>query len=253
MEFPGGAEAGPSRLPHPAHSPSHTVIPAYGIELFEYRRRLFLSGQPLPPNPRTHLPESYTVPLPFPEPKPLPPNDPSPTSGSVGKLEALLQEDGAEETMAAWRGGLAGVHARLDGGKKLSRPLKLGLVIRVLKAGWIQDGTWPTDPNTRRAARPPSSPSLAAHKPQASRRVAPGPPTTSSASVLPPTPLPILKGLPLPGDPPVPDLVPPSRSASLMGGQRQHDPELDLKVGGDVWRGAKRDTDIIGGTAADHG
>jgi hypothetical protein len=37
--------------------------------------------------------------------------------------------------MAAWRGGLAGVHARLDGGKKLSRPLKLGLVIRVLKAG----------------------------------------------------------------------------------------------------------------------
>lgn len=53
------------------------------------------------------------------------------------KLEKLLREEGAEETVDAWISGLAGVHARLDGGKKLSKPLKLGLVIKVLKAGEI--------------------------------------------------------------------------------------------------------------------
>lgn len=53
----------------------------------------------------------------------------------ISKLERLLAEDAAEETMETWMAGLGGVHARLDGGKKLARPLKLGLVIKVLKAG----------------------------------------------------------------------------------------------------------------------
>lgn len=106
-----------------------------GPEYFEYRRRLFLAGLPFPSPPTSTRPESYVVPLPLPEPLPPPPHRVASPESSLGKLEALLAIDGAEETSDAWRAGLAGVHARLEGGKRLNKPLKLGLVIKVLKAG----------------------------------------------------------------------------------------------------------------------
>jgi hypothetical protein len=197
----------------------------------------------------------------------------SATSGSAGKLEALLQEQGSEETQAAWVGGLAGVHSRLDGCKKLSRPLRLGLVIKVLKAGtcpatrltrlvrgpavadllgWIKDGTWPTDPKTQRAAKPPSSPSLSAHKlSQNSQRIAQLPPSSSAGR--PATPMPALDDIPLAPTPPVPDLIP-DRSTPLTPTKPQSRAKLDSNASGDVWRGDKRGAEANGNTpTGDHG
>jgi hypothetical protein len=98
-----------------------------GLEFFEYRRHLFLAGLPLPSTPTTNLPTHYTVPLPL--PSPLPPKPYHPTSSAVERLETLLAEPGAEETELAWRAGVGGVLGHLKGGKRLSKPLRLGLVV----------------------------------------------------------------------------------------------------------------------------
>lgn len=151
-------EAGPSR--------QYAEIPSYGKranqlavdtpnnsgpQFFEYRRRLFLANLPLPEPYQSpalpskggsrpssahsnHLKSKYRIPIPLPDPLPAHPNAPSPNS-SAGKLEALLADEAAEETLAVWKGGLGVVHAKLTSGKTLTRPLRLGLVIKVLKAG----------------------------------------------------------------------------------------------------------------------
>lgn len=112
------------------------ILTLQGTEFFEYRRRLFLANLPLPnaSTSRAATEPSYRIPLPLPDPIPSPPNVPA-FHTSIGRLEALLSEEGAEETMAVWTGGLAMVHEKLTSGRKLSRPLRLGLVIKVLKAG----------------------------------------------------------------------------------------------------------------------
>lgn len=97
-----------------------------GIEFFEYRRRLFLAGQPLPVIP-TNPPSNYTISLPLPEPIPPVPFRPNPSS-AVGRLEALLSEEGAEETEAAWK-VIEVVHQKLMDRKRLAKPLRLGLVV----------------------------------------------------------------------------------------------------------------------------
>lgn len=95
------------------------------------------------------------------------PYAPSPNS-AVGRLESLLadfsppsspSESGQhrDPSTIAWNGGLGGVHRNLTGSKRLARGLRLGLVIRILRAGWVRDGTWPMD-KAGRAVDPPSSP-----------------------------------------------------------------------------------------------
>ncbi|GFZ43869.1 hypothetical protein JCM24511_01589 [Saitozyma sp. JCM 24511] len=154
-------QAGPSRCQSPSDpvQPGETMtIPSTGLEFFEYRRHLFLAGLPLPSTPTTALPTHYTVPLPL--PPPLPPKPYHPSSSAVERLETLLAEPGAEETELAWRAGVGGVLGHLKGGKRLSKPLRLGLVIKILRAGWLKEGIWPIDPLTSRAIKPPESPVL---------------------------------------------------------------------------------------------
>lgn len=102
-----------------------------GPEFFEYRRRLFLAGLPLPSPPRHRpLPDTITIPYPFPEPLPSMPYDPSPKS-SIGKLEAVFDQDGAEDRVETWN-SLQGILRNLTAGKALTRPLRLGLIVRPL-------------------------------------------------------------------------------------------------------------------------
>ncbi|KAL6299720.1 hypothetical protein BKA93DRAFT_741931 [Sparassis latifolia] len=65
------------------------------------------------------------------------------TSPSRRKLENLLNEGGAEESKQVWDAGLAKVWESLVSGVRLKKRLPLSMVIKILKAGWIQDGTWP--------------------------------------------------------------------------------------------------------------
>ncbi|RXK36012.1 hypothetical protein M231_06726 [Tremella mesenterica] len=66
----------------------------------------------------------------------------------VRKLERLLNMNTPKEREAAWRGGVGTVYRNLSAGKTLTVGLKLGLVVKILKASWIRDGTWPIDPET---------------------------------------------------------------------------------------------------------
>ncbi|GHJ85222.1 hypothetical protein NliqN6_1625 [Naganishia liquefaciens] len=115
---------------------------------------------------------------------------PSPSSASMlsslEKLEILMAEPGAEENDKVWRqGGLEAIWRMLTDSKTLKQPMRLGLVIQILKAGWIRDGTWPSslskDGKSRRAveavvddpffASPPPSPILAASAIRGEQRI----------------------------------------------------------------------------------
>ncbi|KAI0638013.1 hypothetical protein C8Q77DRAFT_405521 [Trametes polyzona] len=97
-------------------------MPPPGPELFHARRYLWLQ-----PGPNRPLPA-----------QPYPPRD---------RLESLLATPGAIESDATWRAGLEGVWNGLvgDGHRevRLKHRLPLGLVIKILQAGWIREGTWP--------------------------------------------------------------------------------------------------------------
>ncbi|WVR07079.1 hypothetical protein IAU60_004118 [Kwoniella sp. DSM 27419] len=160
-------EAGPSRpvprgasAQHPSEDEEMMEIPSTGLQFFEYRRRLFLAGLPLPatPSSSTHLPPTIIIPRRPPSPKPVPPALERETSQSVGRLEWLLKEEGNEEMQRVWDAGVGAVAKHLHAGKRLAKGLRLGLVIKVLKASWIQDGLWPVDSRTGRPSRPPDSP-----------------------------------------------------------------------------------------------
>lgn len=75
--------------------------------------------------------------------------------------------------------------------------------------GWIRDGTWPMDPTTSRATRPPDSPFLG-----------PIPPLRTTSMV--------------------PDLGLPAALATddAEAGESVAD-DRDVQIGGDVWRGAR--------------
>ncbi|KAM5540350.1 hypothetical protein V8D89_005808 [Ganoderma adspersum] len=72
-------------------------------------------------------------------------NPPSPTepNPSRGKLETLLAEPAALEDDRVWDAGLDRVSRGLTSGAKLKHRLPLALVIKILQAGWIREGTWP--------------------------------------------------------------------------------------------------------------
>ncbi|CAD6572138.1 MAG: hypothetical protein TREMPRED_000457 [Tremellales sp. Tagirdzhanova-0007] len=105
-----------------------------GLAYFEYRRHLFLAGLS-PPEARLDRPlsQQYVIPAELPEPL-LPPAN-RPPDISVERLEKLLLKPGAIESEKAWGAGIGGVYKSLIEGKKLARPLRLGLVIKVLRAG----------------------------------------------------------------------------------------------------------------------
>jgi hypothetical protein len=82
----------------------------------------------------------------------------------VGRLEALLNDfsgpsdEFRDPAAVAWHGGIGNVHRNLTGSKRLAKGLRLGLVIRILRAGWVKDGTWPSEDGV--PVDPPSSPEL---------------------------------------------------------------------------------------------
>ncbi|KAI0774104.1 hypothetical protein C8Q74DRAFT_809691 [Fomes fomentarius] len=73
------------------------------------------------------------------------PNEPSPTeaNSSRRRLEALLAHPGALEDDDIWEAGVDRVWRGLVNGAKLKHRLPLALVIKILQAGWIREGTWP--------------------------------------------------------------------------------------------------------------
>ncbi|WWC94228.1 hypothetical protein V866_001068 [Kwoniella sp. B9012] len=159
MSLADPAEAGSSRIPLGDTFDSQQAmieIPSTGLKFFEYRRRLFLAGLPLPTPPANcEIPATYLVPAP---PDPLPAIDPSDvTSSAVQRLEDVLKEEGSEELQETWENGVGRIARNLHDGKRLARGLRLGLVIKILKASWIQDGLWPKD-ELGRPVKPPNSP-----------------------------------------------------------------------------------------------
>ncbi|WVW83951.1 hypothetical protein I302_105974 [Kwoniella bestiolae CBS 10118] len=161
MSFSTPAEAGPSRLPAfrdtQQAGQEMIEIPSTGLQFFEYRRRLFLAGLPLPTQPPNGvIPPTYLVPAHPPDP--LPALQPARvTSTAVKKLEDILREEGSEELQENWDAGVSRIARSLHDGKKLITGLRLGLVIKILKASWIQDGLWPKD-ELGRPVKPPNSP-----------------------------------------------------------------------------------------------
>ncbi|KAJ3002551.1 hypothetical protein NUW54_g5787 [Trametes sanguinea] len=72
-------------------------------------------------------------------------NDPAPTPANASRLrlESLLDVPGAIEDDDTWRSGLDKVWEGLVAGARLRHRLPLALVIKILQAGWIREGTWP--------------------------------------------------------------------------------------------------------------
>ncbi|KAL5527892.1 hypothetical protein ACEPAG_6693 [Sanghuangporus baumii] len=95
-----------------------STMPPSGLSYFEMRRALWCTTPPIPP----------------------PPSSPSP---SRIKLEALLSQPGAVESEEVWRAGLKNVWKGLVGGNQLRKRLPLHIVLKILQAGWLRDGTWP--------------------------------------------------------------------------------------------------------------
>ncbi|KIO24995.1 hypothetical protein M407DRAFT_53455, partial [Tulasnella calospora MUT 4182] len=62
--------------------------------------------------------------------------------GSRAQLESLLSVSGAEEDDELWKAYLHTVHDGLVGGKRFKKGIKLGVAVKILKAGWLRDGTW---------------------------------------------------------------------------------------------------------------
>ncbi|KAH9912617.1 uncharacterized protein BXZ73DRAFT_56117 [Epithele typhae] len=101
-------------------------LPYSGPALYNARRALWLSSLPNLPSRNQDNP-------------------------SRKKLEALLDEPGATEDDAVWDAGVDRVWRGLVGGSRLKHRLPLVLVLKILQAGWIREGTWP------RGAVPPDS------------------------------------------------------------------------------------------------
>ncbi|BEJ15610.1 hypothetical protein CspHIS471_0502150 [Cutaneotrichosporon sp. HIS471] len=161
-------------------SSTGTVPPPFsltlGLDFFEYRRACFLAGAPLPvvssssgpSSSSSSSPANYNPPPTYHLPPPPPPAlsvpyAPPPTS-AVGRLESLLVDFSGpcdelrDPAAVAWHGGIGNVHRNLTGSKRLAKGLRLGLVIRILRAGWVKDGTWPCEDGM--PVDPPSSPEM---------------------------------------------------------------------------------------------
>ncbi|KAI0729337.1 hypothetical protein C8Q72DRAFT_742628, partial [Fomitopsis betulina] len=58
-------------------------------------------------------------------------------------LEDLLATENAYEDDGIWRAGVGKVYRALVDGARLKKRMPLRLVVRILLAGWVRDGTWP--------------------------------------------------------------------------------------------------------------
>jgi hypothetical protein len=78
-------------------------------------------------------------------------------SGSGDRVEAFVWGEEVVEAPALGFGGMFAIGI-LRCIESLS-VISLSVVqIKILRAGWLRDGTWPTDPRTSRAIKPPDSP-----------------------------------------------------------------------------------------------
>jgi len=107
---------------------SPVMLPPPGPEFYETRRVLWLTPRNGAPRPRS-------------------------PSSSRAKLEELLSRPDAVTSETVWEAGVKSVWKGLLNGGKLRRTLPLWVVVKVLKAGWIRNGTWPDW-----VGDPPSSP-----------------------------------------------------------------------------------------------
>lgn len=68
---------------------------------------------------------------------------------NMARLELLLQRPGVEELDSTWRdAGLEVVWRMFNQGKVLKEGMKLGVLVKILRASWIRDGTWPSTKTT---------------------------------------------------------------------------------------------------------
>ncbi|KAG8684939.1 hypothetical protein FRC11_011408 [Ceratobasidium sp. 423] len=101
---------------------TESVPPTSGPAFFELRRRQWRAAQPSPTSDRSSRPASE--------------------SSSHARLEAIVTSPGYEFDDVIWDTYLSSVNERLKAGVILRKPLPLWVVIRVLRAGWMRDGTW---------------------------------------------------------------------------------------------------------------
>ncbi|CAE6427846.1 hypothetical protein ACGC1H_000746 [Rhizoctonia solani] len=105
-----------------AGSSADSAPPTSGPAFFELRRRQWLAAQPNATSDQQSQPTS--------------------DSSSHARLEAIVSSPGYEFDDAIWDTYLSNVNERLKAGITLRKPLPLWIVIRVLRAGWMRDGTW---------------------------------------------------------------------------------------------------------------
>ncbi|KAJ1308700.1 hypothetical protein OPQ81_004391 [Rhizoctonia solani] len=108
--------------PDQADSPADSAPPTSGPAFFELRRRRWRTAQPNTTSDQQSRPAS--------------------DSSSHARLEAIVTSPGYEFDDAIWETYLKNVNERLKAGITLRKPLPLWVVIRVLRAGWMRDGTW---------------------------------------------------------------------------------------------------------------
>jgi len=71
------------------------------------------------------------------------------------KLEIVMEQPGAEEDEMLWRQYLHAVHEGLIGGKRFKKGVGLGIAVKILRAGWLRDGTWDTASAASLSTGPP--------------------------------------------------------------------------------------------------
>ncbi|KAG8918949.1 hypothetical protein FRC01_001559, partial [Tulasnella sp. 417] len=120
-------------------------VPSLGPDYYELRRQQWL--RPVTPSPPADANASNDA---------QSTTSSSSSSGTVAKknkggidssrvrLESLLSAPGAEEDDELWRTYLHTVHDGLVGGKRFKKGIKLAVAVKILKAGWLRDGTWDT-------------------------------------------------------------------------------------------------------------
>ncbi|KAG9081692.1 hypothetical protein FRC06_005447 [Ceratobasidium sp. 370] len=101
-------------------NPSESAPPTSGPEFFEWRRHQWRNARP-------KAGESTQAP---------------PDSTSHARLETVVTTPGYEYNDMIWNTYLKNVNERLKGGVTLRKPLPLWVVIRILRVGWMRDGTW---------------------------------------------------------------------------------------------------------------
>jgi len=149
--------------PSPSSAKQLSSPPAPGPLYYEYRRAQWLTPPPGREAPRRSIS----------------------SSSSLARLETMLARPGAEEDEELWNEYLYKVHRSLVGGTRLRRSLGLVWAIKILRAGWLRDGTWALAEATSAAELATVSPSPNASPfplPHTSTRA--GPVTQSLHSIL---------------------------------------------------------------------